>query len=96
MHAVLFDGGVLQVKNGSVVKARETFTMAGIGTFEVKDFKSVSFADHWALTVILRPLSIQNPKAIFHVDGGEWHELGSAFVTSYGITTTLKHQKSAN
>ena len=44
----------------------------------------------------LKPLNILKRDAIFQVDGGQWHELGSAEVKRDGITTTLKHQKSAN
>ncbi len=97
MHAVLFDGGVLQVKNGQVVKARETFTMAGIGTFQIEDLNRLpSDDDHYVVKVRLKLLNILDRKATFQVDGGKWHELGSAEVKRDGITTTLKHQKSAN
>ena len=96
LHAVLFDGGVLQVKNGQVVIERSTFTMAGIGTFEVTDLILDDKGDHWAVTVMLKPLNILKRDAIFQVDGGKWVELGSAEVKRDGITTTLKHQKSAN
>ena len=97
LHAVLFDGGVLQMKTGQAVVAQETFTMAGIGTFEVVDpVNAVEKGDHWAVKVKLKPLNILKRDAIFQVDGGKWVELGSAEVKRDGITTTLKHQKSAN
>ena len=94
MHAVLFDDGVLQMKNGQVVVARKTFTMAGIGTFQVVDpVNAVEKGDHWAVKVKLKPLNILKRDAIFQVAGGDWHELGSAKVKSDGITVTLKHSK---
>ena len=96
MHAELFGGGVLQVKDGQVVKARDTFTMAGIGTFQVVDpVDTNDKGDYWNVTVTLKPLNILDRKATFQVDGGAWVELGSATVKDEGITVTLKRSKTA-
>lgn len=97
MHAVLFDGGVLQVKNGQVVKARDTFTMAGIGTFQiVGDIAPRDRGEYWEVTVTLKPLNILDRKATFQVDGGQWVELGSEEVKRHALTVTLKHSKTAS
>ncbi len=97
MHAVLFDGGVLQEQNGRVVRARETFTMAGIGTFQVVDpVDTLDKGTYWAVTVTLKPINILDGKATFRVDGGKWHELGSKHVKDDGITVTLKHSKATS
>ena len=97
MHSVLFDGGVLQVKNGQVVKARETFTMAGIGTFQVAgDIALRDRGEYWEVTVTLKPLNILDRKATFQVDGGQWVELGSEEVKRHALTVMLKHSKTAS
>jgi hypothetical protein len=97
LHAELFGGGVLQVKNGNVVAARKTFTIAGAGTFEVVGkIKTTDKGDHWKVTVTLMPLDILNRKIKFHVDGGQWVELGSSVAKDRGLTMTLKHSKTAS
>ncbi|HPH66343.1 MAG TPA: hypothetical protein PLF40_11380 [Kofleriaceae bacterium] len=97
MHAELFDSGVLQVKNGNVVVARKTFTIAGAGTFElVGKIKTTDRGDHWKVTVTLKPLDILDRKIKFHVDGGQWVELGSSVAKDRGLTMTLKHSKTAS
>jgi hypothetical protein len=94
MHAVLFDDGVLQVKNGQVVKGRPTFTIAGIGTFAtVGEVTAADQGDHWDVTVMLKPITILDPKATFHVASGKVVELGDDFVKRNNLTVVLKHSK---
>ncbi len=92
MHAELFGGGVLQVKNGTIVVARKTFTITGAGTFQVADLNPDDKGDYWNVTVNLQLITIFNRKIKFHVDGGKWVELGLVDAKK-GISVTLKHSK---
>lgn len=97
-HAVLFDddareGPALQVKNGTVVRRRREVDVPGVGVFGiVEDPKLKDGGDHYDVTVMLKPLVIEDRTATVPLNG-EMVKLVDPRVKTQGFNVLLKHNK---